>query len=140
MDINRRIKLVSLKSEKKFSDVYQNGKRIYSGNIILTISKVKDSSSERTQDINNEEIVEFAVVVGKRTSKSAVIRNRIKRLLRESIRCSFPLVFGDLEELPFNAMIITRRKAALHRKLIKFQEVNSEVFDAMIKARKLSKH
>ncbi len=138
MKNTRRIKLKTLKGEKKFSEVYNKGKRIYNGNIVLTITKFDVLESEISQE-SDEEIIEFAVVVGKRTSKSAVIRNRIKRLLRESIRCSLPIVFGDLEKFPFNALIITRRKAATHSKLIKFQEVNSEVFATLVKARKAIK-
>jgi len=139
LENKRIIKLKSLKSEKKFKEVYHSGRRIYNGNILLIIARIERATNDISKSLNDDEVVEFAVVIGKRTSKSAVIRNRIKRLLRESTRLSLPIIFGDLEHIPFNAIIVTRRKAAGHQKLIKFQEVNSEVIEALVKARKMSK-
>lgn len=64
-----------LKKEKDFSKVFKNGKRFFSKSLTLIALK------------SNQ--LKAGFVVGKKHGKS-VIRNRIKRLLRESFRSFVP--------------------------------------------------
>lgn len=66
-----------LKGKKKIEEVYKFGKKYYTENI----------SSLIVFDFNNEDFpLELAVTVRKKINRKAVTRNRIKRLLRESLR------------------------------------------------------
>lgn len=125
-----RFQLKSLKGKKRFSEVFSKGKRFSSPKLLLTI-EMKDPLQS-----GESNVIEFAVIVGKRTSKSAVIRNRIKRLLRESIRFHFPIVFGDLETLPFQSVLLNWRQAPKHQKLIGLAEVSNELLLALSKVRR----
>lgn len=61
-----------------FRSVFKSGKRIHGDDILIIISPNKESCSR------------FAVQVGVKIDKRAVVRNRMKRLIRESIRNLLP--------------------------------------------------
>ena len=64
-----------IKKEKDFNLVFKNGKRLYSNTITLLYFPAKE--------------IKVGFVVGKKHGK-AHVRNRIKRLLRESFRSFVP--------------------------------------------------
>ncbi len=66
-----------LKKEKEFSKVFKEGKRLYSSSITLLYLPA--------------ESLKVGFVVGKKHGK-AFLRNRIKRLLRESFRSFTPKI------------------------------------------------
>ena len=63
-----------LKSEKKIETIFEKGTHIKEGSILIKFYDFKDNE------------VSFGVSVPKKTFKSAVSRNRIKRQLREIVR------------------------------------------------------
>ena len=65
-----------LKSEKKIETIFEKGTHIKEGSILIKFYDFKDNE------------VSFGVSVPKKTFKSAVSRNRIKRQLREIVRNS----------------------------------------------------
>ena len=65
-----------LKSEKKIETIFEKGTHIKEGSILVKFYDFKDNE------------VSFGVSVPKKTFKSAVSRNRIKRQLREIVRNS----------------------------------------------------
>ena len=66
----------SLKSKKKIETVFEKGKVLKSGSVFL-----------KFHDFNDDE-TSFGISVPKKKFKSAVLRNRIKRQIREIIRKS----------------------------------------------------
>ena len=66
----------SLKSKKKIETVFEKGKVLKSGSVFL-----------KFHDFNDDEI-SFGISVPKKNFKSAVLRNRVKRQIREIIRNS----------------------------------------------------
>lgn len=69
-----------LKSKKIIGEIFSNGKVIGAHPIKLFWIEVKDSSAV------DQPILQFAFTVSKKKFKKAVDRNRIKRLMRESVR------------------------------------------------------
>lgn len=63
-------------SIKNFEMTFRRGKRVYAGGFLYVVRPSRDVSR-------------FAVVVGKKTTPSAVQRNRIRRQLYEIIRRGF---------------------------------------------------
>jgi len=75
------IKLKPLKGRKTFSELFKSGKRI----------SIKECSAVYLENVQFDNpglfrIIFYAVIVSKKIAKKAVVRNRVKRLLRESLR------------------------------------------------------
>jgi len=66
-----------LKSTAAFNATYKNHNIISDDNICIYLGREKQDASFDTR---------FAFITGKKIHKRAVVRNRIKRLMRESIR------------------------------------------------------
>ncbi|MCX7880692.1 MAG: ribonuclease P protein component [Ignavibacteria bacterium] len=74
-------KFETIKKKKELEDLLKNGIRFNTVNLRAIVSPRKSIASG--ENVYN---IRFAVQVPKKTSKKAVVRNRIKRLLRESLR------------------------------------------------------
>lgn len=76
-----------LKSQKRITQIFEEGKSITSYPLKLIYIFLPD----------NEVCIKVGVTVSKRNFKSAVHRNRIKRLLREAYRLNKALVFNNTD-------------------------------------------
>ena len=65
-----------LKKRSAFAATYRTGKTLHEGGMTLFIGKRGNDTS----------VTKFGFVVSKKVHKRAVIRNRIKRQMRESVR------------------------------------------------------
>lgn len=106
-----------LRKQKDFENVFQKG--FYFANDFLSLKITK----------NDLPISRFGFIVSKKVSKKAVQRNRIKRLLRESIR----LKQKDLQT-SFDAIFIVRAGTTEKN----FKEVDL-VMEKLLKRSKLLK-
>ena len=77
-----------LKSEILIRSIFEEGKSITSYPLKLIYLEIKDPTRTKIQ---------CGVTVPKRNFKSAVKRNRIKRLLRESYRLNKEQIFNNIE-------------------------------------------
>ncbi|WP_299533600.1 ribonuclease P protein component [Ulvibacterium sp.] len=77
-----------LKSRKLFNTLFTQGKSITKYPVKLIYLK-----TELPKDVK----IQMGVAVPKKSFKSAVKRNRIKRLLREAYRLNKPMVFNNSE-------------------------------------------
>lgn len=81
-------KTEKLKSKKLIEKLFEKGKSVSSYPVKLIYLK-----TPLPEDVK----IQAGVAVPKKKFKSAVKRNRIKRLLRESYRLNKPLVFNNIE-------------------------------------------
>lgn len=95
-----------LRKQKDFENVFSKG--VYFSGSFLALKAVK----------NNMSVSRFGFIVSNKISKKAVKRNRIKRLLRESVRLSQKNIKSG-----FDLMFIS--KSGIADK--KFEEVNLSV-------------
>ncbi len=117
-----KIKLKSLKGFNAFPNAFRSGKKF--GNNV--------SIASFSFNIGNEEqidSVKFGVSISKKTAKRAVVRNRIKRLLRESIRqiINSPEISGKSEI--FKIVIINWKIAPQKAGMINLNDVKPKVKD-----------
>ena len=87
-----------LKKEKDFKLVLRS-KNFFSDDFLIL------------KDIRNDlEISRFAFIVSKKISNKAVIRNRIKRLLREAVRADIKNIKGGWDIIFFTRKNIVEKK------------------------------
>jgi ribonuclease P protein component len=122
--------LVSLKGKNNFSYVYGNGIKLYERNTLAFVTR-RAINPEESADTREPLVISYAVVIGKRASKKAVVRNRVKRLLRESIKQSLvELQITNKIEM-IESMIFIRKKAPNHPMLIRLEHVKPEIISIL---------
>lgn len=77
------IKLTPIKGHDGFQNVYMAGKKFYTKQ--LTAVVIFADNANITAELSSHTI-NYGVTIGKRLAHKAVIRNRVKRLLRHSMR------------------------------------------------------
>jgi ribonuclease P protein component len=73
------IKLKPLKGHNAFAEHFPGGKKFYHGDMSLSL-RLRDKPAEDVP------VLYYGVSVSKRHCKKAVVRNRLKRLMRQSLR------------------------------------------------------
>lgn len=108
-----------LKSKKEMSRIFTNGIFFYSELMSLGFSK------NETHDCHK-----IAISVPKKLFKSAVKRNKIKRLIRESYRLNKQLLYKNTEKEKgfFNLIFIYKVK-----KIASYQEIQQNVIQLLKK-------
>ena len=117
-----RTKLQPIKGKKKFDALFKEGVR-FKGRDSLALVKFKEDNSSHNPSLNR--IIFYAVAVSKKTAKKAVVRNRLKRLMRESLRQLIKedeTLFENIEYI-----ILLWEWAPKHPKLIHLKEVKQTV-------------
>ncbi|MBI3218948.1 MAG: ribonuclease P protein component [Bacteroidetes bacterium] len=122
------IPLVSLKGASTFSETIRLGKRFTHG-IITVVIIFQPLSND-----NKKEFVNVGVSIRKKTAKKATIRNRVKRLLRVSVR----QVLTEFEDLGcfnqgcgFARIIVFCNSAPKIPSLINLEDVLPDVRNAL---------
>ncbi|WP_419213176.1 ribonuclease P protein component [Maribacter sp. X9] len=117
-----------LKSQKLFTQLFEEGKSI--SNYPLKLMYIP----AQHQNV----AIKAGVTVSKRNFKSAVQRNRIKRLLREAYRLNKAMVFNNTDadfaflflylgrEMPTFEQLDQRMKLVLNKFKVKIDEKNSQ--------------
>lgn len=105
-------KLERLKSKKLIEKLYEQGSSVKSFPLRMVYLKTKHTSDFPAQ---------VGVSVSKRNFKSAVDRNRIKRLLRESYRLQKEILYDHLQN-PYVFMI-----SYLGKEEIKYEEMYAKM-------------
>ena len=119
-----------LKGFNCFAKVFENGKKFYVENLLLiTVSKDNELIIKKSSQPN---ICYYGVGSSRKINKKGVIRNRIKRLLRESIRQLFVEKEIDLTYIKY--CVLLYNKKVTHPKLIRLKDVKPLVKEAFDKA------
>lgn len=123
-------KLETIKGKKQFSNVFESGQRFFDNNSMAVVCFASDSIETASEQCVRS--IFYSVSVPKRNAKKAVVRNRIKRLLRESLHQYFQTESDN--NFPISHISLVWRNAPLHPALIGLTQVKSEVFRLIEKA------
>lgn len=121
-----KIQLDSIKGKKIFDFVFESGQRFFETNSMAVVCF--------NSTVNELNKIYYSVSVPKRSAKKAVVRNRIKRLMRESIRLFFTEYLNSHEFCPISHISLIWRNAPVHPALICLNDVNAEVSSLISKA------
>lgn len=114
-----------------FAKVYACGRKFREKNLTASVVFADDGTiSDDANFLRGEQILRFGVSIGKRTAKRAVVRNRIKRLLRESLRA----YCKTKERSIIYEAVLVWRMAPPRANLIRLIDVQTEVFSVLSKA------
>ena len=118
------IELKPIKGFNSFSLVFKAGKKFYDGELLSVFVKYEsDSETALISNCSDELTFYYGVTAGKKFNKKAVVRNRVRRLLRESIRKIFSERYVMLEHPPFKYAVFSWRNAPKHPSLISLNDV-----------------
>ncbi len=119
-------KLNTIKGKKAFSYVFENGKKFFEENS-MAVFYFAANDLGRAVSLDCLDIT-YSVSVPKKSAKKAVVRNRIKRLMRESIRHFF-LEYNH-SKFPCHTLTVALvwRNAPKHPMLIGLNDVSPEIY------------
>ena len=116
------VQLRTIKGYNSFSKIYQNGMKFRFMNMSAVVC-FEEIESDCDGFIDKTKcIIYYGVTIGKKTAKKAVVRNRIKRLMRESLR----ITVKELEIrklLPIQKIIFSYFYAPKHLMQINLNDV-----------------
>ena len=124
------LELKSIKGKKKFEDFFNHADKFYAKDAALFVTYKEKSRQE------SENIVEFAVTVRKKQARKAVVRNRIKRLMRECLRQLGKDNSSAKLHKQFDMFILVWANAPKHPQLIKQKDVCPVIKKLLDKANK----
>jgi ribonuclease P protein component len=78
--------ITPLKGWQAFGETFEKGKKFRSRFILMSV--IFSRASDEIEDVDEKQtnkVTQFGVGISKRVAKSAVVRNRVRRLLRESL-------------------------------------------------------
>ncbi|MFH1286196.1 MAG: ribonuclease P protein component [Candidatus Magasanikbacteria bacterium] len=114
-----------LKHMKDFDILFKEGHFVSGNLVVIKVWKVEPEKYTRHE--YSEKNLKIGFVVGKKVSKSAVKRNRVKRQMREVVRL---LLKKNMLKLGFHVSIMA--KPLILGK--KYDEIEQDLFNALKKA------
>lgn len=130
------INLKVIKGYGSFAKVFDHGRKFYLGKALLAACFRPCREISGKSGIPNDEanIVHYGVSIRRKAARRAVMRNRIKRLLRESIRRNIGDFILDNGNCPFEYLIVIWNDIPEHPGLIKLEDVEPVVKTGLQKA------
>jgi ribonuclease P protein component len=119
-----------LKGFDAFAAALRTGSRVTVGPLVLTYIVGQPSDVVTT--------LYLGVGVSKRTAPHAVVRTRIRRLLREAVRSSVSSRHRHITEARISIMVVTWRKAPLHPSQIGLRDIEPVVAEALDRVLRLA--
>lgn len=123
----KMMRLYPLKGYNAFGRVFEEGRRFANGSITTLVVFRKPDSTEHGTALHYG-------VTAKRRTRPAVLRNRIKRLLRESLRHVVQEYSEAGEELPIQELVLVWNAIPRKSSLLRLRTVLPAVRDTVDKA------
>ncbi len=124
--------LKALKGYQSINDGYKHGIKFQSSYATANIVFKEKKADKISPETKQHSIIYFAVIIGKKISKKAVIRNRIKRLMRESLKQLSQKFYEDITCI--EQIIISYHFAPKHQQLIKLKNIMPAIEDILMQA------
>lgn len=113
-----------LKGFGAFEDTLRSGRRVTSGPLSLSAATPAEGAA------SNDDLL-FGVAISKRIARRAVQRNRVKRLLRESVRRHVGPRADEIRAAGFSRLVFRWRQAPSSPMLLHLRDVEPFVQEAV---------
>ncbi len=120
--------LKPIKGKKKFDEFFATARKVYLKDAVIYFTLRRNIGSDEKITL------EYAVTVRKKNARKAVVRNRIKRLLRECLRQLASNETMSKKLVQFDKLIIVWSAAPSHPMLIRLEQVCNTVTELINKA------
>lgn len=139
------MRLQPLKGFNAFEETFKSGKKFYCKGLIAIVSfhNAQSDHSERADGMEEQDRIVHYGVTSKRRTRPAVLRNRIKRLLREGLRSVLLQQFGSLEtraHCPFDSVVLIQTAIPAKASLLSLNDVLPSVRCVLQKATDYYRH
>lgn len=121
----------SIKGKKNFEKIFSNAQRFYDKEAAAFVTYCKQVRGNIQTNVIN---INFAVVVRKKNAKKAIVRNRIKRLMRESLRIIIKDYQIKEKITNIDSVVFVWSNCPVHPKLINLQQVKPVIQKLMERA------
>lgn len=111
-----------IKGRKIFEELFAESSRFYHKDCLALIRFENKSNQDNPK---SNRIIFYAVGISKKTARKAVLRNRIKRLLREAIKQLIKENASLFDNIEY--MVIIWKWAPEHQKLIRLSDVKPSI-------------
>lgn len=108
--------IVSLNGKKRIAETFRAGKRFSTSATVLI--------AVYSKEIETTESVAMMVVVRKKVARKAVVRNRIRRLVRESVRRALASFIAEGRTIPFTSLVFLWNTAPKRPSLLQLDTVD----------------
>ncbi len=116
-------KLKTVKGKTHFDVLFKNAFKFYEKDAAIFVSYKEQPESESLTELPEPIEIQYAVTARKRKIRKAVMRNRIKRLLRESLRQIFDDYSAKNKITKLGEFVIVWNSAPARPGMIKLSDV-----------------
>jgi len=121
----------SIKGKKNFEKIFSKARRFYEQDAAAFVTYCKHGTVNRQ---TGKITFNYAVAVRKKNAKKAVVRNRIKRLMRESIRIIIREYEIREKVTNIDSVVFVWSNCPIHPKLINLLQVKPVILKLMERA------
>ncbi len=107
----------SLKGKKKIAEVFRRGRRFFSPAAAIIV--------EYNEAQSQHQFLKTMIVVRKKTAHKSVVRNRIRRLVRECLRQFLKEKNRSGYKISFSSIVVFWNIAPAHPALLRLEAVNA---------------
>lgn len=116
-------KLKTVKGKTHFDVLFKNAFKFYEKDAAIFVCFKEQPKSEDLTELSETIEIQYAVTARKRNVRKAVMRNRIKRLLRESLRQTFDDYSSNNKITKLSEFVIVWNSAPARPGMIKLSDV-----------------
>lgn len=131
-----KLRIVPLKGHEAFPKVFKKSRKFTEKDAVLyaEFDYPEDNGKNETQPEDSFKTISVGVTIRKKNARSAVMRNRIKRLLRVALRNVLKEWSSTGNQVPFKALIAVWQTVPEHPMHLRLEHVEPVIQRLLVQA------